>query len=64
VRLRIYGMKGEVVRTLADGERPAGPNSVTWDGRDDRGSTAGAGAYVCRLEGFGSVRVQRLIWIR
>jgi len=64
VRLRIYGMKGELVRTLADGERPAGPNSVTWDGRDDRGSTAGAGAYMCRLEGFGSVRVQRLIWIR
>ena len=64
VQLRIFGMKGELVRTLADGERPAGPNSVTWDGRDDRGSQAGAGAYMCRLEGFGSVRVQRLIWIR
>ena len=64
VKLRIYGLRGEVVRTLADGERPAGPNSVTWDGRDDHGSQAGAGAYFCRLEGFGSVRVQRLIWLR
>jgi len=64
VRLRIYGLRGDLIRTLADGERPAGPNSVTWDGRDDRGSKAGAGAYFCRLEGFGSVRVQRLIWVR
>lgn len=64
VRLRIYGLRGELVRTLADGERPAGPNSVTWDGRDDRGAKAGAGAYFCRLEGFGRVRVQRLIWLR
>jgi len=64
VRLRIYGLRGEVIRTLAEGVRPAGPNSVTWDGRDDRGSKAGAGAYLCRLEGFGSVKVQRLIWLR
>jgi flagellar hook assembly protein FlgD len=64
VRLRIYGLRGELVRTLADGARPAGPNSVTWDGRDERGGRAGAGAYFCRLEGFGKVRVQRLIWLR
>ena len=64
VRLSIYGPRGELVRTLTDGPRPAGPNSVAWDGRDERGGRAGAGAYVCRLEGFGSVRVQRLIWLR
>ena len=64
VRLCIYGLRGELVRTLAEGVRPAGPNSVTWDGRDERGTRAGAGAYFCRLEGFGKVRVQRLIWLR
>ena len=64
VRLRIYGLRGNLVRTLADGVRPAGPNSVMWDGRDERGGRAGAGAYFCRLEGFGNVRVQRLIWLR
>lgn len=63
VQLRIYGLRGDLVRTLADGARPAGPYSVTWDGRDDRGAQAGAGAYVCRLEG-GSMRVQRLIWLK
>lgn len=64
VQVRIVGVRGEVVRTLADGVRPAGPNTITWDGRDERGGRAGAGAYFCRLEGFGNVRVQRLIWLR
>jgi hypothetical protein len=64
VRLCIHGVRGELVRTLADGLRPAGPNTITWDGRDERGGRAGAGAYFCRLEGFGNVRVQRLIWLR
>ncbi len=64
VRLRIYGLRGDVVRTLADGTRPAGPHTVTWDGRDERGARVGAGAYFCRLEGFGNVRVQRLLWLR
>jgi hypothetical protein len=64
VRLSIHGLRGAVVRTLADGVRPAGPNTVTWDGRDERGGRAGAGAYFCRLEGYGNVRVQRLIWLK
>ncbi|HKQ57293.1 MAG TPA: FlgD immunoglobulin-like domain containing protein, partial [Candidatus Eisenbacteria bacterium] len=64
VLLRIYGMRGELIRTLVDGERAAGANAVTWDGRDERGEKAPAGPYVCRLEGFGKVRVQRLVWLR
>lgn len=64
VLVRIHGVRGELVRTLADGVRTAGPHTVTWDGRDEHGGRAGAGAYFCRLEGFGNVRVQRLIWLR
>jgi flagellar hook capping protein FlgD len=64
VRLRIYGLRGERVRTLVDGDRPAGPNAVSWDGRDDHGRAVDAGAYFYRLEGFGQVRVRRLMWLR
>ncbi|MEK7329823.1 MAG: FlgD immunoglobulin-like domain containing protein, partial [Candidatus Eisenbacteria bacterium] len=64
VSLRIYGLRGERVRTLVDGDRPAGPNTVTWDGRDDHGRAVGAGAYFYRLEGFGQSRVRRLVWLR
>ena len=64
VHLRIYDLRGDRVRTLVDGDRRAGPNAVTWDGRDDHGRAVGAGAYFYRLEGFGQVRVSRLVWLR
>jgi hypothetical protein len=62
--LGIYDLRGERVRTLASGDRPGGPFSITWDGRDDHGGRAGPGAYFCRLEAFGTMKVQRLIWVR
>jgi hypothetical protein len=41
-RLEIYDVGGRLVRRLIDGVRPAGQQSVLWDGRDDRGTrTAG-----------------------
>jgi hypothetical protein len=64
VSLRIFGLRGELVRTLVEGDRPAGPNTATWDGRDDHGRPVGAGAYFYRLEGFGQSRVRRLVWLR
>ena len=64
VTLRIYGLKGELVRTLVSGERPAGLNAAVWDGRDDRGNAVGAGAYFYRLEGFGRNAARRMVWMK
>jgi len=63
VRLGIYGLRGERVCTLVDGDRPAGTNAVTWDGRDDHGRAVNAAIY-CRLEGFGQARLRQLVWLR
>ena len=61
VRLVIYGLHGERVRTLVDGVRGAGANSVVWDARDDRGHRVSAGAYFYRLEGLGQSATRRLV---
>ncbi len=37
VSLRIYDMKGKLIRTLVDGFEPSGTQSVTWFGRNDQG---------------------------
>lgn len=50
VRLVIYNALGQTVRTLVDGARPAGVQTVVWDGRDEGGQEAGSGAYFGRLE--------------
>jgi hypothetical protein len=63
VALRIYGLRGEVVRTLVDGSRAGGENSATWDGRDESGVAVAAGAYFARLEAFGRTLTRRVIRI-
>jgi hypothetical protein len=53
VRLSIFGARGEVVRALASGDRPAGRHHATWDGRDARGRRAPPGLYFARFEAEG-----------
>lgn len=63
-RLRVFDLGGRVVRTLADGEFPAGPHVVRWDGRDPDGRAAGPGIYFARLEAAGLVGTRRLVLTR
>jgi len=48
-RLEIFNMQGRLVRTLVDGNLPAGPHAVVWDGRSDAGAQAASGTYFYRL---------------
>jgi len=50
VRLRVYDLRGGLVRTLRDRITEAGYYQATWDGRDDRGIEVSSGVYVYRLE--------------
>jgi hypothetical protein len=50
VQLRIYSPSGRLVRTVHDGEIPAGNHVFAWDGRDSRGHTVASGIYFIRLE--------------
>jgi hypothetical protein len=63
-RLRIYGLRGELVRTLIDGVRPAGPGVVIWDGGNNRGQPAPAGTYYYRLEAEGQGATRRMVLLR
>ncbi len=49
VEVSIYNVAGRKVVTLFEGELPAGPHSVTWDGRTSDGSEAASGAYWYQL---------------
>jgi len=49
VELAVYDALGRRIRTLAEGYRPAGNYSVSWDGLDDAGAPVGNGAYLVEL---------------
>ncbi|MBU1950685.1 MAG: hypothetical protein KJ927_18375 [Candidatus Eisenbacteria bacterium] len=50
VALKIYDVKGRLVRTLADGVLAAGRHNVTWDGRGNDGRKVGGGMYLCTFQ--------------
>jgi hypothetical protein len=62
--LRVYDAAGRLVRTLADGDRPAGVHRVSWDGRDARGRALPAGIYFVKLDAAGIERTSRIIKLR
>ncbi len=64
VRLRVYDIRGRLIRTLVDGEAPRNNCDVVWNGRADGGHRVGAGVYFVRLEAGGEVRTQKIAVVR
>lgn len=52
-RVGVYDLSGRLVRTLVDESRPAGAQTVVWDGRDDAGQPAASGVYLVRMAADG-----------
>lgn len=50
VRLEIYAITGQKIKTLIDGRYAAGSYKVTWDGTNDAGSHVASGIYMYRIE--------------
>lgn len=50
VRLTIYNILGQKVKTLVNGEEMAGYKNVIWDGKNDRGQEVSSGIYFYRIK--------------
>lgn len=53
VRVTVYGVSGNLVRTLVSGDRPAGPQVVQWDGMGRAARRVPAGLYLVQVEAAG-----------
>ncbi len=49
VQLRVYNVKGQLVKTLFEGTRKAGFHEFQWNGLNDRGGSVSSGIYFCRF---------------
>jgi hypothetical protein len=49
VRLQVYNLLGQRVRTLLSGPMGAGFHTIVWNGRDDAGREVAAGLYISEL---------------
>jgi hypothetical protein len=50
VRVTVYNLRGQLVRTLVSSQLAAGPHMVDWKGTDETGEAVASGVYVVRLE--------------
>ena len=64
VRLSVYNVAGQLVRTLIDAQQQPGLHSVVWQGLDDQGRRVSSGIYFYRLESEGHTEIKKLTVLR
>jgi hypothetical protein len=64
VRLTVWNLLGQRVRTLVDGTLPAGRHAYVWEGRDEGGRPVASGVYFYRLETPEGAFGRRMVLLR
>jgi len=64
VKLVIYNMLGQEVRTLVNNRQDAGYKTVVWDGLNNRGSRVASGIYIYRLQAGDFVQARKMILMK
>jgi flagellar hook assembly protein FlgD len=61
VRLDIYNIKGQLVRTLVDEDHAAGHYKKVYNARDNRGRPTASGVYLIRMSAPGYQKTSKMI---
>jgi predicted CXXCH cytochrome family protein len=64
VVLSVYTISGELVKTLAQGEFPAGNFKATWTGTDENGAQVATGMYLYRIQSGTFTSVKKMIMLK
>ena len=63
VRLVVYDILGQPVRTLVDAIRTVGSHTAEWDGTDASGRAMAAGVYLARLSSDGRSKARKIVLV-
>jgi len=64
VKITVYNVAGQKVKSLVHEIKPAGSHSIKWNGRDEQGRQIAAGVYIYRLDSGQYSAVKKLTVIR
>ena len=64
VRLVVYNVLGQKVRTLVNRQQPAGRYHAMWDARNEAGNPVGSGIYIYRFEAGSFSQVEKMILLK
>jgi len=64
VKIAIYNILGQRVKTLIDQKQTVGHKRIFWDGKNEKKETVSSGIYFYRLEAAGFVRSKRMVYLK
>jgi hypothetical protein len=64
VTLRIYDIRGTLIRTLVGGTPSGGRYTAQWDGRDNGGQRVSSGIYFYQLKAGGFVETRKMLLMK
>ncbi|UCB53358.1 MAG: T9SS type A sorting domain-containing protein [Candidatus Zixiibacteriota bacterium] len=64
VKLEVFNVLGQKIRTLVGEHQTAGDREVSWDGRNEAGEQVASGVYFYKLEAEDFIQTKKMILIR
>ena len=64
VKLNVFNIRGQLVRTLIDQTQGPGTYNVNWDGSDDRGRQISSGVYFYRIQAGDYVSTRKMVVLK
>jgi hypothetical protein len=64
VRLEIYNLKGQLVKTLFNGKAKSGSYQLTWNGDDAKGQAVSAGVYFYKMQAGSYTSTRKMVLVK
>jgi hypothetical protein len=64
VKVEVFNIQGDLVKTLLDGSVDAGRNTVVWNGTDELGNAVSSGTYTYRLSAGTTILTRTMVRVR
>ncbi len=64
VKLNVYNVKGQLVKTLVNTNQTVGMQNVVWNGDDNAGNRVSSGVYFYKLENAGRSEMKKMVLMK
>jgi len=64
VTLKVYSLRGQLIRTLVDIPKPAGSYTIFWDGADETGRPVPSGVYLYRMKAGDFQQIRKMVLLK
>ncbi|MCB5294932.1 MAG: T9SS type A sorting domain-containing protein, partial [Candidatus Cloacimonetes bacterium] len=64
VRLDIYNLKGQLVKSLVNAKQQTGIHSVVWNGNDTNNTPVASGVYLYRVSSQNGIQIKRMLLLK